>query len=122
MNLCTIGYGCSVGWTAAAFLILDSEDSPLPTGRIDMSEIAWIGSILGMGGLIGTVVVGWMADKFGRKNALLAMAVPQIASLLLILYAQNVYYLYASRFLSGFVGGAVFVVIPIMVAEIAEDR
>lgn len=41
---------------------------------------------------------------------------------MLIIYAQNVYYLYASRFLLGFVGGAVFVVIPIMVAEIAEDR
>lgn len=43
-------------------------------------------------------------------------------SFLFIIYAQNVYYLYASRFLTGFVGGAVFVVIPIMVAEIAEDK
>lgn len=39
-----------------------------------------------------------------------------------IIIAQNPYYLYVSRFFSGFVGGAVFVLIPLMVAEIAEDR
>lgn len=39
-----------------------------------------------------------------------------------MIYAQNVYYLYASRLLAGFVGGGVYVVIPLMVAEIAEDR
>lgn len=45
-----------------------------------MHEIAWIGSIVGIGGLVGTVVVGWIADRIGRKNSLLAMAVPQIVS------------------------------------------
>lgn len=66
---------------------------------------------------------------------------------MLIIFAENVYYLYVSqifflleyfntlthifiylfisrylsRFFSGFVGGAVFVVIPLMVTEIAED-
>lgn len=45
-----------------------------------MNEIAWIGSILGIGGLIGTILVGWIADHIGRKNSLLALAVPQIVS------------------------------------------
>lgn len=149
VNLCTIGYGLSVGWMASAFLVYDSDNCPLPSGRVPIEEIAWAASILGIGGLLGTVAVGWIADRVGRKNSLLAMAVPQIVSTvllhsfdsrtvfecdmanfvcplqisyLLIIYAQNVYYLYTSRFLTGFVGGAVFVVIPIMVAEIAEDR
>lgn len=63
---------------ASAFLLLTSENCPLPTGRVLMSEIAWIGAILGIGGLVGTVVVGWLADFAGRKNSLLLMAVPQI--------------------------------------------
>lgn len=42
-------------------------------------------------------------------------------SLLLLMYAQNVYYLYLSRFLLGIVGGCIYIAIPIMVAEIAED-
>lgn len=49
-----------------------------------MNEIAWIGSVLGIGGLIGTILVGWIADRIGRKNSLLALAVPQIVSSMLI--------------------------------------
>lgn len=63
---------------ASAFLVYDSNECPLPSGRIDIMEIAWIGSILGIGGVIGTMAVGWIADNVGRKNSLLAMAVPQI--------------------------------------------
>lgn len=44
------------------------------------------------------------------------------ASYLLLIYAQNVYYVIVSRFFTGFVGGIMFVVIPVMVAEVAEDR
>lgn len=80
MNLSTLGYGISVGWMASALLVYDSDESPLPTGRVQMDEIAWIASILGIGGLIGTVVVGWLAERVGRKSSLLAMAVPQIVS------------------------------------------
>lgn len=80
VNLCTLGYSISVGWTASSFLIYDSDDSPLPTGRLSMDELAWIGSILGIGGLFGTVIVGWICDCVGRKNSLLALAIPQIVS------------------------------------------
>lgn len=84
VNLCTLGYSISVGWTASSFLIYDSDDCPLPTGRLSMNEIAWIGSVLGIGGLIGTILVGWIADRIGRKNSLLALAVPQIVSSMLM--------------------------------------
>lgn len=40
---------------------------------------------------------------------------------LLILFAENVYYLYAARILSGFVGGGVFVMVPLFLNEIASD-
>lgn len=43
-----------------------------------MPEIGWIGAMLGIGGFIGTVVVGWLANVAGRKNSMLFMAVPQI--------------------------------------------
>lgn len=79
-NLATIGYGNTVGWTASSFLILSSEDSPLPTGPANMSEIAWIGAMLAFGGLIGTPIVGWMVDRYGRKSSLLSLAAPQIVS------------------------------------------
>lgn len=81
VNLLTIGYALTIGWISSAFLLYDSDDSPLPSGRVSMSEIAWIGSIIGIGGLIGTIVMGWCSDQFGRKNSLLAMAIPQIVSI-----------------------------------------
>lgn len=42
----------------------------------------------------------------------------QQLSYMCIIFAQNPYYLHVSRFLTGFVGGVVFVVIPLMVTEI----
>lgn len=89
MNLCTIGYSLSVGWMATAVLLYDSDDCPLPSGRIQMDDIAWICSIIGIGGLVGTILVGWMADQFGRKNALLAMVVPQIVGFSLLSSEQR---------------------------------
>lgn len=41
---------------------------------------------------------------------------------LLILFARNVYDLYAARFLTGSTGGGVFLVIPLFLSEIANDR
>lgn len=146
-NLGTLTYRISVGWMAIALILYNSDKSPLPSGRMEMSYLSWVSSMLGIGGVVGTIAAGLMADRFGRKYTLLAAAIPQIVSesknivvvffcliqmfskrffiqisYLLIIYAQNVYFLLVSRFLSGYIGGVMFVVIPLMVAEIAEDR
>jgi MFS family permease len=46
-----------------------------------------------------------IAEKYGRKKALITMAVPQMAGWVLIYFAKNPIYLIASRFLHGFAGG-----------------
>lgn len=61
-------------------MLYDSEDCPLPSGRVQLDELGWIASLLGVGGLVGTIASGWMADRIGRKYSLLAMAVPQIVN------------------------------------------
>lgn len=43
-------------------------------------------------------------------------------SWLLILFAKNVYFLYASRALNGIVGGGVLAIIPLYLSEISTDR
>lgn len=40
---------------------------------------------------------------------------------MLILYAQNVYYLYVARLLNGIVGGGVFCCVPLFLFECADD-
>lgn len=43
-------------------------------------------------------------------------------SWLLVLFSQNIYYLYAARLLHGFVAGGVVVVAPVFLIEISSDR
>lgn len=76
-NLCTIAYGILVGWMAAQLTLYKSENCPLPSGVVTKDEVGWIASVIGIGGLVGTVAGGWMVDRFGRKNSLLSMAIPQ---------------------------------------------
>lgn len=81
-NICTLAYGTAAGWTSAAFIILQSETTPLAHGPLSSSEMAWVGSLIGMGGVVGTLVIGWMCDRFGRKFAMLFNAIPMLVSLL----------------------------------------
>lgn len=71
-------YGSSCGWTSPSIPILESAESPLPTGPISKSDTSWIGSILCVGGIVGTIVYGWMSDKYGRKIPTCLIAVPQV--------------------------------------------
>lgn len=41
---------------------------------------------------------------------------------LLVYFATNVYYLYASRALNGFFSGGVYIVVPIFLVEVASDE
>lgn len=46
-----------------------------------------------------------IAEKHGRKKALISLAVPQMAGWILIYFARNPIYLIISRFAHGFAGG-----------------
>lgn len=60
--------------------IYDSDNCPLPSGRVKLNELGWVASILGIGGLAGTVAAGWMAERFGRKYSMLSIAAPEVVS------------------------------------------
>lgn len=78
--------------------------------------------MIGIGGIFGTLLTGWICEKYGRKPGLLLTAFPLLINWILIINARSVWYLYASRFLVGISGGGLFAVIPLLVAEISEDR
>lgn len=122
MNLLPAGYGVVCGWSSPNIILLTSDESPLPTGKIEMDQASWIASLICIGGLIGNLCFGYITANFGRKQPLMFIAIPCIISWLLIWFAQNVYYLYCARALSGFVGGGVFVMVPLFLSEIASDR
>ncbi|XP_055375842.1 uncharacterized protein LOC129608384 [Condylostylus longicornis] len=122
VNIMSMAYGTVAGWSSPSFLILESDESPLESGPITPDETSWIGSISCIGGLIGNFLFGWLADRFGRKASMLMVLIPIMTSWILIIIGTNVTYLLWSRFLGGLAGGGAYVVVPLYVTEIAEDR
>lgn len=95
------------GWASPNDLLLQSDESPLPTGKISVEESAWISSMLAISGLFGPVLFGLIANKFGRKAPLMALTVPITLSWLLIAFAQ-VCYLHIVRLFQGIISVAIF--------------
>ncbi|GAB0086684.1 hypothetical protein DMENIID0001_007910 [Sergentomyia squamirostris] len=120
-NFPALFFGLSIGWLSPSIPQLLSLDSPLPSGPITVDEASWVSSILYLFAIIGSVVFGWLVDRIGRKYALYIGAIPNIVTWLLIPFANNVIYLYISRAFSGIAAGAMFVTVPLFVAEIAEN-
>lgn len=155
-NLLMISYGASCGWTSPSLPILESHSTSLPSGpiskegekffiiylflnNIDSTLVSsWIGSIMMIGGLTGTLLFGvvrfenfqmkkplnflsqQLVDVLGRKKSLCLVSLPLAVSWLLIVFAQNSYHLILSRFIGGMGGGGIFVVLPTYVTEISE--
>lgn len=80
MNIISISYGAFCGWPSASFMELQTADSQLKSGPLTNDEIGWIGSMLCVGGSLGTILFSWSADIIGRKRCLLLIAVPALVS------------------------------------------
>lgn len=84
MNIYLFGYGITCGWTSSSLMILTSDESPLPTGKVNLEEASWIASLVNLGGSIGTLFFGVITNKFGRKKPLIVITVPTIVSHIIV--------------------------------------
>lgn len=76
MNLLSISYGITLGWPSPVLLLITSDESPLPSGKVTLESASWVASLLGIGALIGNLVFGFVINKFGRKLPLQLLAIP----------------------------------------------
>ncbi|CAH1381783.1 unnamed protein product [Tenebrio molitor] len=113
----------AITWTSPVLTKLYSNDSEInPFGRpITADEDSWIVSLINIGAMIGPFPYGYIADKYGRKIGLLAVSVPSIVSFLILAFSRSVYLYYFARLLSGISVGGGYTLLPMYVAEIAED-
>lgn len=75
-----IGYGFTSGWSSPNLLKLYADDTPLPSGAIDITEASWIVALLCVGAALGNILFGFITAKCGRKGPLLFISIPQIVS------------------------------------------
>jgi MFS family permease len=91
-------------------------DKPITT-----DEDSWIGSLINIGAMIGPFPYGFIGEKYGRKIGLLAISIPHIISYLTLAFSRTVYLYYFARLLGGIAVGGGYTLLPMYVAEVAED-
>ncbi|KAF6209248.1 hypothetical protein GE061_014993 [Apolygus lucorum] len=112
--------GAVIGWSAPALPMLEKANSTLPF-QATTDESSWIGSLLAIGALIGAFPAGSLADMLGRKMAILVLSAPLLLSWGIIFFAGSAMMLFAARLIGGIGLGAICTIVPMYIAEIAED-
>ncbi|XP_056631507.1 facilitated trehalose transporter Tret1-like [Diorhabda sublineata] len=113
-----LGMGTVLGWSSNITQeLLTGELNGIKMGT---HELGWVGSCCTIGAMIMCFPAGFIADHIGRKPTCLLTAFPFVFGWLLILFAQNVYMLYAGRIITGASGGSFVVLAPIYTTEIAQ--
>ncbi|KAI9470211.1 hypothetical protein LPJ78_003003 [Coemansia sp. RSA 989] len=79
-------------------------------------------SIFAIGGLVGSLAAGWMAERLGRRGALVYNNATYVAGPLLMALAVSPAMLAIGRFISGIGAGAAIVIAPLYLSEIAPIR
>jgi MFS transporter, SP family, arabinose:H+ symporter len=86
---------------------------------------AMTGQMVGMalyGTIVGALFGGWPAERFGRKKALIIVAVLYLISAIGCAFSPDVYTLMAFRFIGGLSVGASSVIAPMYITEIAPTE
>ncbi|KAJ8920262.1 hypothetical protein NQ315_011923 [Exocentrus adspersus] len=112
-----------LSWTSPMYPKLYSNDTHVnPLGKpITEQEDAWLGSLVTIGAVLGPLPFGFIAEKFGRKTALLSIALPHIVAYITMSFAKTIYLFYFGRILSGLAMGGGYTLLPVYIAEISQD-
>lgn len=122
-NILALTGDTTLTWSSPMIPKLEANSTTTnPLGRpINEEEISWIGSLQYIGAMLGIFPFGLLADKIGRKKTLLILAVPHFVSFLMFAFAKDIIWFYLGRFLGGVSLSSVYIVLPMYIAEIAED-
>lgn len=121
VNLLVFIEGISISWTSPYIPLLMSEDTPLKSGPMTEDQVSWIAAYSNVGGIVSTIFSGWLLNTLGRKTTLILAAVPFAIGWTFILFATTGTLLAVGRILCGLSGSAVFMAVPVFVAEISDD-
>jgi SP family arabinose:H+ symporter-like MFS transporter len=94
---------------------------PFIAKQFNLSDlgIGWAYSSLIFGCVIGSLIAGRLADRFGRKRLLISVALLFALSSAAVACASNLSFFVIARFVGGIAVGSVSLLSPLYVAEIA---
>ncbi|PSN36458.1 hypothetical protein C0J52_18340 [Blattella germanica] len=91
--------------------------------KLGTTEWAWIGALMALGAACVVIPMGYLIDRFGRKNTMLSLVLPFTGGWALMVWADdNVGMYMAGRFITGMMGGAFSLTAPVYTSEIAEKE
>ncbi|XP_058809015.1 facilitated trehalose transporter Tret1-like [Phymastichus coffea] len=121
LNLATVSFGISCGWSSPVAPQLRSSHSPVGNAAASYDEIAWITSLPAIGGFVTIPFCGSLSERIGRKNFAILSGLPHIVFWLLKIFAQNLNYLYAARFINGMAIAMTVFIVPVYTSEVATE-
>ncbi|XP_032523324.2 facilitated trehalose transporter Tret1 [Danaus plexippus] len=121
-NIAIASTGYSMGWTSPINGKLSDNTTDILDKPATADELAWMGSVLNIGAILGPFVGGYLAGRIGRKWGLLSSAVPLLLGWILVATVENMAFLYAARIFWGVGVGMLFTISPMYCAEIATNE
>jgi len=126
VNMAALSSGLSLGFSAIVLPQLKANLTENPNlyqpFHLNMESGSWVASIFGIGAIFGGFATAYLGSKFGRRQALVMMAIPDLIGWILIASSQNLPMMLIGRFLSGFCAAGYSPSIQIYIAEIAQPQ
>eukprot|EP00246_Nothoceros_aenigmaticus_P010470 TRINITY_DN27000_c0_g1_i1.p1 TRINITY_DN27000_c0_g1~~TRINITY_DN27000_c0_g1_i1.p1 ORF type:complete len:490 (+),score=67.53 TRINITY_DN27000_c0_g1_i1:308-1777(+) len=108
-----VSFGFSIGFSSPTQAGITSDLD------LTISQFSLYGSVVNVGAMFGAITSGKIADRVGRKWALVVAAVPHLVGWAMTIFSTNIFVLDISRLLVGYGVGVISFAVPIYIAEIA---
>ncbi|AET38008.1 uncharacterized protein Ecym_2262 [Eremothecium cymbalariae DBVPG len=89
--------------------------------HLEESQYGLVTSIFSIGGLIGSLYAGPLADRYGRRNTSFGNCVLGGLGSLMLFFSNSYVELLAGRFIAGVASGSNIVVTPLLINEVAPN-
>lgn len=119
LTAATVGliYGYDLGAISGALLFLKND-----FGGLSSFEQSAVTAVVVIGQIVGALVAWKVANRFGRKNAMVAVAIGFAVFAVLSAVAPDKYFLAGARFFLGVAIGVSIISAPAFVAEMAPAQ
>ncbi|XP_065191363.1 solute carrier family 2, facilitated glucose transporter member 8-like [Sycon ciliatum] len=121
-----LSFGYALGFSSPATLALTvaNGSDPVTSGpnmKLNKATLAWFGSFINIGAMVGGLLAGFLCDYVGRKLGLMICALPFCGGWALLAYAESVALLFAGRISVGLGVGMVSLMVPVYIAEVVSS-